>query len=861
MRRILTCLIAFSFAGRVLAANPPVAEVTKAWPHPNGLVVQVGAADTDFLTGLTADGGRMVHGLTLEPSERDSLRVGLHKAGVYPLASASTWHGAPRLPYADRLVNLLIVDRDVLGEKAPSEEECRRVVAPEGAILARSGGAWKVTAVPRPTAWDNWTHFEGRSDGNALSADREASGINTIQWFNNSRPARWAKRGPAGGWGGNIRVWGRYAVIDDVIGGGTNQKSVIDADHPLMNREDLFCADVNNGLVIWRKQRAKNTSEKRWAIAVGHGRCYTWLEHRQPMVAIDLATGEIRERFPGSEMKPYQATAGSKVQTRDGIRGDEYWVRVGEKTVLANGDGSLRAWSLDGKQLWTYNRPGALAGLPALDEARGVVYVMLAKDDPAPRHFYEPIHYGRWPDSETVIGFAAIDLATGKERWVNTELASRPSGMVHKDKPVTIGWGQLLVAGPHVIVMNTATIGGGNRVFVAAIDAATGKTVHFDPKLFAKGDDPKKVMWDGGLRCAAYRDGNVYIMGSAAYYLYDPVKGTQSLASTLGWNGRCVRPILTPDHLLTGQTAFLGKDHTGVMYASARSGCARSPVPGSGLILFGPHMCHCVTHLDGHFATSSRTVGKPIPDAQRRVTEKPSGIPVPGPTATIKDTLVTENWRWFTFTQPVIAKTTEQDGWSFRVDPSAHRIDATGPNKKSWSYLAESRIGVNIVVTADRVVVGSHDGWVHGLDRATGTLVWKYLLAPSHRLIVANNMLTSTWPVFGVADMGNGMVVASAGLHAEHEGGIRVAALRASDGNVDWLKTLTKPPSPIAAGKGPHGIVDRSVINGVPSFVDGKVRIESVEKHMGRVEFAPDEDEAAINKRLSSPAKLLLPKG
>jgi len=149
-------------------------------------------------------------------------------------------------------------------------------------------------------------------------------------------------------------------------------------------------------------------------------------------------------------------------------------------------------------------------------------------------------------------------------------------------------------------------------------------------------------------------------------------------------------------------------------------------------------------------------------------------------------------------------------------------------------------------------VLGSHDGWVHGLDRGTGALVWKHLLAPSHRLIVANNMLTSTWPVFGVADLGKGVVVASAGLHVENEGGVRVAGLRASDGGVVWHKTLTKPPSKIV-GTSRLPIVDRSLINGVPAVVDGKVVIQSIEKHMGRVEFAPDEDEKAINTRLNTP--------
>jgi outer membrane protein assembly factor BamB len=668
--------------------------------------------------------------------------------------------------------------------------------------------------------------------------------------------------GPGRRLGGIIRIWGRFAIVDDKIGQGTNQKGVVDADHPFLAREDVFCCDVNNGLVLWRKPRVPNTSEKRFMTAVGHGRCYTWWDHRQPLVAVDLATGEVRESFPGSEMKPYQVVSGTsgKITTRDGIRGDSYWVRVGEKHVLANGDGSLRAWTLDGKPLWTWSRAGAAAEIPALDEARGLAYVMLVDGNRMAPPEKEPMRWSRWPASEQVVGFAAIDLATGKTRWENTELASRKTDILHgkTGQPLTIGWGQLIVAGPHLVVMSTNSIGGGrDAVMVAAMDPATGKTVHFDPMLFVLGSK-EKASFDGGLRNVAYRDGKIYVLSSNACYLYDPLAGTQERVTRMIWNARCVRPILTPEHILIAHTAFIEKDFSGLMYASARSGCAMSPVPGAGLILFGPHMCGCVTHLDGHFATTSRPVGPPLPDAQRRVTEKPSSVAVPPatpPGQAIAGSLLAEQWRWFTISGPVIATTVEQDGWSFRVDPSAQRIDAAGPGGKKWAYLAEARIGTGIVVTADRVVLGSHDGWVHGLDRATGALVWKYLLAPSHRLIVANNLLTSTWPVFGVADLGKGVVVASAGIHVEHEGGIRVAGLRASDGGVVWLKALRKPPSTIAAGDGPKRIIERSVINVAPRVVDGKVVIKGIEYHMGGVEFSPDEDEQAINTRLDTPPK------
>jgi hypothetical protein len=45
------------------------------------------------------------------------------------VASADSVADFTRLPYAERIVNVLVVDLDVLGDQAPPEAELRRVVA------------------------------------------------------------------------------------------------------------------------------------------------------------------------------------------------------------------------------------------------------------------------------------------------------------------------------------------------------------------------------------------------------------------------------------------------------------------------------------------------------------------------------------------------------------------------------------------------------------------------------------------------------------------------------------------------------------------------------------------------------------
>jgi len=832
-----------------LAASPSPEEVRAAFPAGDGLAVEVGANDSGFLGSLTNRGRRLVQGLALDDATRDQVRAELICSSLHPLASVSTWYGGPRLPYADRLVNLLILDRDALATKAPSEAECRRVVAPGGVILARTAGEWTRTVVARPAGFADWTHFNGGPDGNAVSADAEATGLHGLQWIDNVRELRWQKTGPHGGDQGNMRILGRYVVIDMHI-------RAMDKDPKFQPRVFLECRDVNNGLLIWQKPRQADMSNKRWALAVGEGMCFTWMKEDGPLTAIDLATGKEVRTYPGSEIKPYLQVGrkDKKVYPQKGIHGDSQWVRVTRKTVLANGNGPLQAWTLDGEPLWAFTQEGRRLELPAVDEPRGVVYGLMIENKPVNEWGYGPMMWQRWPTSGCVKSIVAVDLATGKLKWENTDLASTDSGYRIWDTKETIltAFGQLMVAGEYVIVSNSNAIGGGRITLAASLDAATGKTIQFNPKTF---DSVGKGGFHGtaaALYNAVYRDGLVYMMNSASIISFDPKSGRAEENVSMGWNGRCAKPIATKEKFLLGQTAVLGKDFGGEMFSMARSGCAESPVPGAGLILFGPHLCSCVTHFDGYFATTSRPAPPSLPETGRLIkgADKVASFATSGDSVTQPvQCLITEAWPWFTISEPVTPQVVEKGGWTFRVDPQAHRIEASNGGNK-WAYVADARIGLDFAIVGDRVVIGTHDGWVHGLDINTGGLKWRYFAAPAHRLIIANGMLTSAWPVFGVADLGSGQVVASAGTHVEMDGGVRVVALKANDGVLVWAKTITKTTSKIPPGGKGSQIVEHSLINAASSVVGGKVVIDGG-AHLGRLEFDPTEPAASICKRIS----------
>jgi outer membrane protein assembly factor BamB len=215
--------------------------------------------------------------------------------------------------------------------------------------------------------------------------------------------------------------------------------------------------------------------------------------------------------------------------------------------------------------------------------------------------------------------------------------------------------------------------------------------------------------------------------------------------------------------------------------------------------------------------------------------------------------LLSKRWAWFTISEPAGSATSERAGWTFTVDPHLHQIRAS-QGGRSWAFVADARLAADFAVSGSTVVVGSHDGFVYGLDLASGSLRWRYLAAPAFRSIVVNGQLASAWPVIGVADAGDGLVVASAGTHVELEGGVRVVGLKAESGRPEWVRTLSKPPSTVTPGGGKETvIVDRSLINSAPAFIDGQVVFDGG-FHLGKFSFRPTESDAELRTRLSTPA-------
>jgi outer membrane protein assembly factor BamB len=120
---------------------------------------------------------------------------------------------------------------------------------------------------------------------------------------------------------------------------------------------------------------------------------------------------------------------------------------------------------------------------------------------------------------------------------------------------------------------------------------------------------------------------------------------------------------------------------------------------------------------------------------------------------------------------------------------SEHRLEARRGDRVAWSLTAGARIASPPLVHEGRVYVASHDGWLYCCELSTGRLLWRALVAPNVRRIVAYGQIESSWPLRNVV-LCDGLVCAAAGRHPEIDGGIHVAGLDPATGQPRWRETV-----------------------------------------------------------------------
>ncbi|QDU81603.1 outer membrane biogenesis protein BamB [Polystyrenella longa] len=131
--------------------------------------------------------------------------------------------------------------------------------------------------------------------------------------------------------------------------------------------------------------------------------------------------------------------------------------------------------------------------------------------------------------------------------------------------------------------------------------------------------------------------------------------------------------------------------------------------------------------------------------------------------------------------EPVIKKDTIVLASSVEDTVTAYDLK-TGQEK--WSFFTNGPNRLAPVLWGDRVLFGSDDGYFYCLSLQTGELQWKKQVALSDRKLLANERLTSVWPVRGGAVVDDGTVYLAAGVWPFE--GIVATALSVETGEVIW---------------------------------------------------------------------------
>jgi len=271
-----------------------------------GLVVHVGCGDGRETASLLLGENFLVHGLDRSPSNIERARRYIKSLGLYGRVSVDLWRGRG-LPYADNLVNILIVER---GADVPLRE-ILRVLAPGGTAFVRWLLGWRRVKKPQPREMDEWTHYLYDPSNNAVSKDRLVGPPRHLQWV--AGPLYCRSHEYNSSVSALVSAGGRIFYILDEGPTGVTPTS----DERIPDRWVLIARDAFNGLPLWKRPIGE-WGWKAWGlkglwstpmtlprrlVAVGD-RVYVTLGLSAPISVLDAATGKT--------LKVLEATKGAE---------------------------------------------------------------------------------------------------------------------------------------------------------------------------------------------------------------------------------------------------------------------------------------------------------------------------------------------------------------------------------------------------------------------------------------------------------------------------------------------------------------------------------------------------------------------
>ena len=116
-----------------------------------------------------------------------------------------------------------------------------------------------------------------------------------------------------------------------------------------------------------------------------------------------------------------------------------------------------------------------------------------------------------------------------------------------------------------------------------------------------------------------------------------------------------------------------------------------------------------------------------------------------------------------------------------------------------WAFHADGPVRFSPVAALGNLYFASDDGHLYCLDARDGKLKWKFRGGPSHRKVIGNKRVISTWPARGGPVLGDDTVYFAASIWPFM--GIFIYALDARSGETKWINDATSAEFM----KQPHG--------------------------------------------------------
>jgi outer membrane protein assembly factor BamB len=775
-----------------------------------GLVVCVGNGDGALAADLFSGESYVVHGLLDNRGDVAGARELVRRRDLYGKVSVQYW-GGTHLPYADNMVNLLVIQDARCGIRTG---EIARVLAPRGMAIGPAGAS----CIPRPASpggndyiafrkpvppdIDEWTHYLHGPDNNAVARDTVVGVPEHVQWIGHPKFARSHEQ--LASVSAMVSAKGRVFYIIDM--GQT-------ADIRMPARWHLVARDAFNGVVLWTRSIGTWTDHMHgfrsgppdlpFRLVAAGDRVYVTAGEDEPVISLEAATGKALITYKGTE------------HTRQVIHVDPLLIMLAGTSQVAirsnapSDDSSHRsiiaANAETGRTVWR-KKISVRTLLPLAVSGASLLY-------------------------QTSDHLVCLELASGEERW-------RTAHPIH-------------LPGPRSWSSPTLTAHNG-ILYVADFRSLSAISV-----------EDGEILWKCSSQQGFCSPPDIFVMNGLLWRGYTGQRGRadfgqglnartgkleKTIATDKAWqyatlaHYRCYRPKATSRYILSSRSGieFINVESGRIdLNHWVRGTCQYGVMPCNGLVYAPPHSCACniKTMFRGMcaLAASSQTPSHGRPegvrlergDAYGQVT-RPAGTgrssddwPVfrhdnerSGATMQSVPRRLRQVWRTRAgerLSSPVAAR-----GRVYVSDIDAHTVHAldAAAGTPLWSFTADGRIDSPPTIGDGLVFFGSADGRVYSVRETDGALVWRFRAAPIDRCIVVRGQVESAWPVHGSVLLHKGTLVVAAGRSSYLDGGIHVYRLDPETGK-QLSETVIHSPDPETGDQPPGGVDLRGVLNDI----------------------------------------------